>query len=146
MRRGFVLQCSLVVVAAVYSELRNLPISVGFPRILVPLSIVYSLRKFDALTPFRSVVTALGTRQVPGKYRYSCRGITRKRNTGITKLFTESRKREFPFSMVTLAAHQWIRMHSCSEQWLLRALLGHPMLPQLSTASSNWRRETRLHL
>ena len=65
MRRGFVLQCSLVVVAAVYSELRNLLISVGFPRIVVPLSIVYSLRKFDALTPFHSVVTALGTRQVP---------------------------------------------------------------------------------
>ena len=50
--------------------------------------IVYNLRKFDALTPFRSVVMALG---------YQASTITR---TVVTRNYkeTRSRKREFPFT------------------------------------------------
>ena len=91
---------SLTLVATLsMGSLRLSPIPV-FPRILVPLSIVYNLRKFDALTLFRSVVMALGIRPVPLLVPL-LRGITRKRNMGIIKLFTESRKQEFPFTTFT---------------------------------------------
>ena len=78
-------------------RLSLIPVS---PRILVPLSIVYNLRKFDAITLFRSVVMALGIRPVP-LLMPLLRGITRKRNMGIIKPFTESRKQEFPFTTFT---------------------------------------------
>ena len=69
---------SIVAVAAVfYCEIHNLRIPV-FTRILVPLSIFYNLRKFDA---FRSVVMALDIWQLPS-LAPSLRGITRKRDTG----------------------------------------------------------------
>ena len=66
-----------------------------FSRILVLLSIVYSLRKFEARAPFRSADMAPSIRQVPLLVP-SLRGITRKRDTEIIKPFTESRKREIP--------------------------------------------------
>ena len=72
------------------------------PRILVPLSIV---RKFDTRTPFRSVVMALDIWQLP-PLAPPLRGITRKRDTGIIKPFTEARKREFPFTTFTYQMRQ----------------------------------------